>query len=54
MGQKEAEWWLAASKAQVGVISNYGNEAGRAAITGVCLLQTHGAGELITMFLEVK
>lgn len=25
MGQKEAEWWLATSKDQVGVISNYGN-----------------------------
>lgn len=29
MGQKEAQWWLAASKAQVGVISNYGNGGGQ-------------------------
>lgn len=55
MRQKEAEWWLATSKDQVGVISNYGNGRQRkAAITGVWLVQTYGAGELITTFLEVK
>lgn len=55
MGQKEAERWLSTSKDQVGVISNYGNaRLHKAAITGVWLVQTYGAGELITMFLEVK
>lgn len=55
MGQKEAEWWRATSKDQVGVISNYGNgRRRRAAITGVWLVQTYGAGELITTFLEVR
>lgn len=53
MGEEEAE--LSASKGRVGVVSNYGNgRPGKAAITAVWLVQTCGAGELITMFLEVK
>lgn len=55
MGEKEAERWLSTSKGKVGVISNYRNgRQSKAAITAVWLVQTCGAVELITMFLEVK
>ena len=54
MGE-EAERWHSTSKGTVGVISNYHNgRSSKAAITAVWLVQTYGAGELITMFLGVK
>lgn len=52
VGEKEAERWLSTSKGTVGVISNYHNgRSSEAVITAVWLVQTSGAGELITMFL---
>lgn len=55
MGEKEAERWLSTSKGTVGVISNYRNgRSSEAVITAVWLVQTYGAGELITMFLGAK
>lgn len=55
MGEKEAERWLPTSESTVGVISNYHNgRSSKAVITAVWLVQTYGAGELITMFLGGK
>lgn len=55
MGEEEVEWRLSTSKGTVGVISNYHNgRSSRAVITAVWLVQTYGAGELITVFLGMK
>lgn len=55
MGEEEAEWWLSTSKGTVGVISNSHNgRSSKAVITAVWLVQTYGAGELITVFVGVK